>query len=294
MTRRLALLLAAVVVVAPAASGMPALGLALRLAFVLASAAPIGAVLLLAIARLTGADWPSVAAPPRVLPLFVPVAFVVMLSATGAALPAHLATWEHPLFVAVRAALTVAALAWAGARLRGGAGETFAGLTLALYAALVTPIAADWLLPAWPGHPVSAIGMMLFLLQFAAACAVGALRGEARARRDLALLMIAALLGLCYLGFVDYLVTWYGNLPARVPFHLAKSGWLALAAIVIGVGGTIGAVASRREPLAALLGLAGLALFALWWVGAGIAVALIAAAATSVIALGMIRWARHG
>lgn len=294
MTRWIAPAIAAAIVVALAMSGVPALGLALRLAFVLVAAAPVGAVPLLAIARLTGADWSAAAAPTRALVPLVPVAFVAMLAPTGVAIPSHLALWSAPVFVALRAAVAVAALAWAGRRLRTGAGATFAGVTLALYALLVTPIAADWLLPAAPGHPVSAIGMMLFVLQFGAACAIGTARAQGRRRRDLALLLVAAMLGLCYLTFVDYLIIWYGNLPARVPFYLARGGWLALAAMVVGLGGTVAAVVLRREVAAALAASAGVVIFAWWWIGGGWGVVLVALAATVAMAAGAARLVRHG
>lgn len=279
-----ALLLAAAL--AAVLAGWPPAGLGLRIAFVLASAPAVGAVLLLAIARLTGATWPIVG-NRRWLVWSIPFGVLAMLAPTGAALPQHLALWSHPLFVAGRAAAALAALAWAGHRLRGGAGATAAGMSLALYAVFVTPIAADWLLPTAPGHPVSAVGMLLFLLHFAAGCALALTHAEGRARRDLALLLVAACIGLCYLVFMDYLITWFGNLPARVPFYLARSGWLAAAALMIGVAGPIAATALRREGVAAACAGVGLALFALWWIGGGVVAALLTLALLALAGLGM-------
>ena len=277
MSRRwLAPGLALVAAAALAFSGLPALGLALRIAFALASAAPIGSVLLLAIARLTGADWSAAAPATHALPWLVPLGALAMLAPTGVPLPAHLAIWSHALFAASRAAAVLAALVFAAHRLRGGAGATTAGVTLAIYTALVTPIAADWLLPTAPGHPVSAVGMMLFVLQFGAACALALLGAEGRVRRDLALLLVAAVLGLCYLVYMDYLIVWYGNLPSHVPFYIARVGWIALAALLIGLGGTLAAVIAGRTRFAARAAALGFVLFALWWIGGGLVAALVA------------------
>jgi hypothetical protein len=265
-----------------ALSAVPALGIAARAAFVLLGAAPIGAVLLRAIGRLVGGAWAG--AVPSSLPFWwVVVAAVVMLTPTGTPLPAHLSIWSSAPFVAVRAALALAGLAWAAGRLRAGAGQSFAGLTLTVYALLATPLGADWLLPTAPGHPVSAIGMMLFCLQIAAGCALALTRAEGRDRRDLALLLIAALLGLCYLSFVDYLILWFGNLPQRVPFYLARSGGLAAAGFAVGLGGAIAGASSGRPVWSILAGALCLFLFVIWWlsadlVTAGVALAVVLAA----------------
>lgn len=259
---------------------------ALQLGFVLAGAGPIGAVLMLAVARLTGAHWAPLA---RALPAMPAVPVLALgLLAGGAALPAHLATWQAAPFVAVRGVAAAAALAWAGARLAAGASATFAGVTLALYAWLVTPVATDWLMAGEPGHSVSAAGMMLFVQQIAAACAMALVAGWGgeRLRGDLAKLLVAAALGLCYLAYMDYLVIWFGNLPGRVPFYAARGGpaggAVVVVALLLGLVLPVALLVARpgepgRRPAAASA-LAGLFVFDAWWIGGGPVAAVLASA----------------
>lgn len=294
-----ALALAAVALVLAAAFAGPELARALRLAFLLASAGPIGAVLLLVIGRLTGADWSAFAPLAAPLPVLAPVAALAMLGAVSP--PPHLALYAHPLFAAARAFIVVAALAWVARRAARRQGAA-AGV-LAVYAALVTPVAADWMLGAVPGHPVSAIGMMLFVQQVTVACALLLIgrRGSERMRGDMAKLLIAAALGLCYLGFVDFLIIWYGNLPERVPFYIARTSFptaaLALAGLLLGLAGPIAALAlmhgERGQRVAGGAALAGVALFDWWWLGGGLVTGLgaaLALVAVLTLMLGTTRW----
>jgi hypothetical protein len=252
-----------------------------RILFLTASAPAIGGVLLLAIARVTGARWDAIALPPIAMRLAIPGAALLGLAQLASPPPAHLALWMNPLFVGIRAALAAGLLAFAGARIAPGQSTTFAAVTLALYAALVTPIASDWLLGQVPGHSVSAIGMMLCVEQIAGACALALAvgRGKGRFRGDMAGLMIAAMLALSYFAFVDYLIIWFGNLPARVGFYLAHGGpaggaliWLALAT---GLAIPIAALVVKRDAIgqriAGISTLLALLLFNGWWVGGSFA-----------------------
>lgn len=292
---------AAVIALALAAAlGGPAVARGVRFAFLVAGAAPIGAAVLLAIARVTGADWRGLAPIAAPLPLLVPVAAIATMGAPP--LPSHLAVWSNPLFVALRAALAVGALAFAAPRLGR---ENVAAVTLALFAALITPIATDWLLGTEPAHSVSAVGMMYFVASIAAACAVllvTRLGGE-RMRGDLAKLLIAAALGLCYLTFMDYLITWYGNLPPRVPFYLARTAFpgafAVIIAMVLGLFGPIGALTLiAGEPgrrAAGALALGGLMLWTGWWLQGGLVAALAGLVATAILGAALVSRGRaHG
>jgi hypothetical protein len=225
-----------------------------RTLFLTASAPAIGAVLLLAIARVTGARWDEVRLPPIAMRLTIVGAALLGLAQVASPPPPHLALWMAPWFVGIRAVLAAALLAFAGARMAAGASTTFAAVTLALYAAVVTPLASDWMLGQVAGHSVSAAGMMLVTEQIGGACALALLlrRGDARLRGDMAGLMIAAMLGLSYLAFMDYLIVWFGNLPARVGFYLVRDTpgqavlvWLALSA---GLAAPIALLALRHRP----------------------------------------------
>lgn len=276
-----------------------------QVGFLLAGAPAIGAVLLLAIARLTGADWSPLLRFPPMLALVLPLGLLAMLANT-APLPDHLRLWQHPIATALRAGAGLAALWWVGGRIGRGAPEAMAGLLLASYALLVTPIGADWLLPGEPGHPVSAIGMMLFVQQIIGATALLLLLplGGERLRSDMAKLLVAAALGLCYLSFMDYLIVWFGNLPARVPFYLARntpgSAVLVITALLLDLAVPITALSLAPAELGRRLAgggaLAGLWLFDLWWLDAGILAALIGAvvAVLPLVALRGERTVTHG
>ena len=292
-------------------SDLPAmLADALRIAFLTASAPVIGSVLLLVIARLTGARWDGIDAPARFAPALVAGGALLGLAQIGVDAPFHLKPWMSWWGVALRAVIAGAALAYAPARLRAGAGAgtTFAAVTLAFFAALVTPLASDWMLGQVPGHPVSAIGMMLTVEAIAAAAALmlATGRGALPTRRDMTGLMIAATLGLGYLTFVDYLIIWFGNLPSRVDFYVDRGApamvalvWAALLAGLVApiallslVEGEPGRRAAGGAVLLALL------LFNGWWVAGGIVALLLGVFLTALLGAGAMvvlrREAAHG
>jgi hypothetical protein len=260
-----------------------------RIAFLTAAAPVLGGVLLLAIARLTGARWEGYAAPARLAPT---LALALGAGVTGfatARAPEHLALWMAPIAVTARGIAAGLALAWASRRLRRGAARTVAAVTLAVYAALATPVAADWMLGQAPGHPVSAIGMMLTTEAIASASAfalVAGLAGE-RTRADLSRLAVAATLGLSYLAFMDYLIVWYGNLPARVGFYLERDrAVLVWAALAFGLGAPVALFSLGRQRAGGAAMLAGAFLFNAWWVGGGLAALGIALPLVAAAALG--------
>lgn len=260
-----------------------------RIAFLTAAAPVLGVVLLLAVARLTGARWEGYTAPARLAPT---LALAVGAGLTGFATagpPAHLAVWMAPLAVTARGVAAGLALAWAAQRLRRGASATIAAIVLAVYAVVATPIAADWMLGQVPGHPVSAIGMMLTAEAIAAAAAFALVAelADERTRADLSRLAVAAALGVNYLAFMDYLIVWYGDLPARVGFYLDRDRpALVWAALALGLAAPIAlfSLGHRRAGGGAML--AGAFLFNAWWIGGGVVAMAIAAALVAVAALG--------
>lgn len=272
------------------------LAAAWRIAFLTLAAPVMGSVLMTAIARLTGARWAALSPVARFAPLLA-LAALFGLAQVADRPPEHLELWLSWWAVGLRGLVAGALFAWAAARLASGAGETFAGVTLALYAALVTPIASDWMLGQNPGHPVSAIGMMLFVESIggAAALALALGRGPLPFRRDMARLLVAAALGLAYLAFMDFLIIWFGNLPSRVGFYVARGtpGMAALAAVALtaGVAAPIALLTliegERGRRLAGMSGLAGLLLFNSWWVAGGVAGSVLAALIVAAAAAGL-------
>ena len=117
--------------------------------------------------------------------------------------------------------------------------------------------------------------MMLACQQIAAATALPMAAGwsDERQGRDLSRLMVAAALGLGYLLFVDYLIVWFGNLPARVGFYAERGAGLALVPLLLGValgwGGALALLVSGRRTAAGVSVLAASYLIDCWWVGGG-------------------------
>jgi hypothetical protein len=251
-------------------------------------------VLLLLIARLVGAQWDAFDPLAAAAPLLVIGAAGIGVVQIASPAPEHLGAWQSPLFVGIRAVLATAALAWAGMRVRSGASATFAGIALTLYAVVSTAIGSDWLLGSSPGHSVSAIGMMIATQEIGGACAFVLIAGwgSARFRRDMGMLLIAAGLGLSYMIFMDYLIIWYGDLPAKVGWYTARATPLldviVAVALICGLFVPIGAqwlLGGRSgQRVAGASALVGLTLIDLWWVGAGL-LAVVAAFCAAVMLL---------
>ena len=271
---------------------LPALAAGWRIAFLLVQAPVIGAALLLAIATVTGARWDPVARLIPLLPMALVGAAALGLTQLATPAPPHLALWMNPIGVAVRCVLAVGLLLWTMQRLQSRSSATGAAILLAGYAALVTPVAFDWLLGGEPGQPVSAAGMMLAVRQVAGATALLLVLGwgEVAFRRDMARLMVAAALGLGYLHFMDYLIVWFGNLPDRVGFYVDRSHGVAALlpplALLLGWAVPIGLLAAgRAHRWAGGSTLAALFVIDCWWVGGGIVAALLAAILIAGVAL---------
>ena len=197
-----------------------------RAVFLAVGAVPVGATVLLLIARVTGADWTEALAPlarttPLLLPAFVPVVIQQALLIDSA---------PHPLWLAwpafgLRGIAAIGLWWWLShLAIRGRLSVLAAALGLVAHGIAVTVVGTDWILGASPGQPQSAIGMVLVTMEVLAACAAACLLGSGPAgvRRDLSRLLLAGGLGLGYLLFMDYLIVWYGNLPTRVGWYLAR------------------------------------------------------------------------
>lgn len=147
----------------------------------------------------------------------------------------------------------------------GGAALVFHGFAL-------TWFGLDWILSLTPGFRSTVFGGALGVSQLLAALGWAALlepepagfRGKAG---DLARLILAAALGAIYLGFAQFLVAWYGNLPDKAAWFLRREAlpWIALefASVALSAALPIAALlpqVTRRSPRA------------LAWVGGGVLV----------------------
>jgi len=286
-----ALVLVAVMALPAAADGW-------RAAFLLLSAPSLGAVALLLVARVVGADWDAALLPmARAVPW---MALLVVPVIVGQALfhwPAgHLHVWLSPPAFALRSAAALLFWAWlARALVRGMALP--AGPLLAVHGLVVSVMGYDWLLGVAPAQPNSAAPMILAVMQIggAASLACAAGWGSSAQRRDLAYLIVASALGLAYLLYMDFVIVWFGNLPAHVGWYAARQ--VAPAIVLPGLALPIGLLApmvlvaigrsDRTRQIAGVCALVALALVAVWFV-AGPAgwLALLAAVATIVAVAG--------
>ena len=95
---------------------------------------------------------------------------------------------------------------------------------LVCHAVAVTILAVDWILALAPGFGSTAAGLALAAQQIMTALGLAALAGpQGRACGDVAKLLLAAVLGLVYLGFMTYLVFWYGDLPVRAAWYSLRA-----------------------------------------------------------------------
>jgi hypothetical protein len=102
-----------------------------------------------------------------------------------------------------------------------------AALGLIAHVVILTFIPADWVLTIRPGSTNAGFGLGFGIEQIFAALAFAALLApqgkDARANRDLAGMMVTALLGTVYFFYMQYIVTWYGNIPDKVNWYVART-----------------------------------------------------------------------
>jgi hypothetical protein len=262
-----------------------------RAAFLLLSAPPIGALALLLIARVVGADWDAALVP--LLPALPWLGFLAIPVVIGQALfhypDGHLHLWLSPLAFAVRSVLALLFWSWT-ARAIACAGVTRPGPLLLVHGLVVSVMAYDWLLGVAPAQPESVAPMVLAVMQIggaaALACATGL--GTAAQRRDLAYLLVASGLGLSYFLYIDFVIVWFGNLPAHVGWYVDRrilpTALLPALALLLGLLAPILLVGlGRSDPARGWAGrsaLVALGLVAVWivagpggWIGIGAALA---------------------
>jgi hypothetical protein len=222
-------------------------------AFVLVSMVPIGSLALLLVHGITGGRWgedlaPALVPAARAIPLLLLAVLPILILRSliydwpAHGVPADVARYYlNPPFFAAR---TIFALViWSIFAWRGiWKSQLGAGLGLAAHAVILTFIPADWVLTIRPGSTNAGFGLGFGIEQLFAALAFAALLApqgkDARANRDLAGMMVTALLGTVYFFYMQYIVTWYGNIPEKVDWYAARAGgaWpsVAFAGFVLG------------------------------------------------------------
>jgi hypothetical protein len=251
---------------------------------------PIGSLALLLVHGVSGGEWGRDLAPllvpaARCMPVLFAAFLPVLLYRPDIyhwhelQLPQDVRDYYlNPAFFDAR---TVIALAvWSGFAWGGiWRNPLFAGLGLVAHLILMTFIPADWVLTLRPGSTSAGFGFGFGIEQIGAALGLAAALNtqgrDPRACRDLAGMIAATLLGTVYFVYMQFIVTWYGNIPEKVHWYVvrASGGWpaLAFAAFIAGAALPFLAIlypAVRRTPaglrLVGVLTLCGVALHVAW------------------------------
>lgn len=231
-----------------------------------------GAVLLSAVLTLTGARW---AGPVKRLAeafgAFLPVSlplFGILWFGRAAFFPALAVAplprrvWLAPAFLFPRDGAALLALVVAGLALvanavrrdRGGVPDpgpraaVLAAVFALLYALVLSLIGFDWIMSLDPHWTSTLFGVYYFVGSFYAGLAAvavvaglhaGPLGLEERQLRDLGTLLLAFAFTTGYLFYVQFLVIWFGNVPAETSFlilRLRESPWAPVGRTVLAVG----------------------------------------------------------
>ncbi len=260
-------------------------------AFVLVSMVPIGSLAVLLVHGISGGRWggelaPVLAPAARSIPLlfiaFLPVILCrpLIYRWNELGLPHDVMDlYLNPLFFDARTLVALAIwsfLAWTQAWRR----TLTAAFGLVAHLIIVTFVPADWVLTIQPGSVSAGFGLGFGVEQMFAALAFTAIlapQPSGRPNRDLAGIMLTTLLGTVYFFYMAFIITWYGNIPAKVHWYVVRTGggWQIEALIAFLAGAALPFLAIlhpyvRREPAAlrpvGILVLAGIALHIGWMV----------------------------
>jgi hypothetical protein len=218
------------------------------------SMVPLGSLTVLLVHGVTGGRWgrdlaPALIPAARTIPLLIVAVLPIMLFRPALyhwdalTVPADVRRlYLNPIFFDVRTVAAFAiwsALAWARAWER----PVLAAAGLVLHLVLTSVIPTDWVLTLAPGAVSAGFGFGVGVEQVFAALAFAAVwapqdRSDPRASRDLSGMLVAALLGTVYFFYMQFAITWYGNIPDKVHWYAfrAEAGWtlVALAAFLLG------------------------------------------------------------
>ncbi len=240
----------AVIIALLAPEAMVAGGLA---AWIFCLSATTGAGLWLLVARLTGGRWPEAAdgalvALSRSTPLVAPFGLIFFL--VGPALypwwrgiegligEIYLVPWSFGLRGAIILALW-SIIGWIAPR---APSIPVAAALLIAYGISIGFAGLDWILSRDPEMLSTSFGMLLAATQLGLALAVIAARGLRR-RAPLSVsdwggLLLACCLGNFYLGAMQFLVSWSGNLPFKAAWFGSRADGIgtALMSLVVLLG----------------------------------------------------------
>lgn len=271
---------------------------ALLVAWILWMGVATGSAVWLAIHGITSGRWGDNARRILVclaagVPWLAPLFAIIILGAgylypwasdtSAAAWPGVSTLYLNVPAFAVRGIAILASWSWIARVVSADAPASprLSGFCLALYGLSVSIAAVDWTMSLAPRWTSTAFAALFALTQLTSALAVVALiraPGDPRETSTLAQLLLACILGVTYLGFMQFLVIWSGNLPDKVVWFVDRSSWEPIILAAFSVGGLLPFVAllrARDRTNAARLRwmgaatLSGVALLDIWQIGPG-------------------------
>lgn len=235
----------------------------------------LGASVLLLIHAITGGRWglalgPSLLGLAGAMPLAV-LAWLPLLIAAGALFPwVGIPREQLPELVAAKLAYldlemlrvrTIVALAlflavaWmAGAWSHRPPAQGPAAGALMVFGIAITVFTTDWLLAFEPSfyssvYPVlHGVGAVIAALA-AATLWLRARGGDPDRLRDCGMLMLGWAMVWIYLGFMQYLIIWSGNLPHEIEWYLVRTDGSWRVALWLAVAAHVGVVAAMTSPV---------------------------------------------
>lgn len=128
---------------------------------------------------------------------------------------------------------------------KSGKGPAVHAPGLILWVLTMTFFGFDWFMSLEPRFYSDVFGLMLCMAAASAAMAVALLAMcvgkysdvDVDARRDIANLWLAVLLGWAFMAFSQYIIIWSGNLPDEIGWYLHRraSGWRQISAVSLGL-----------------------------------------------------------
>lgn len=218
--------------------------------------------------RITGGGWYAALSPASTpVMLLVPALLVAIIPVFGsqsvlfhwtALRPGVGALWLNmPGYIVRNAALLLALCVFALWRPRRSGLAAACGLVLYTFACSV--FAVDWVYAIRAQTMYTAFGAFLAISNLATALAFAILLSPSPAphiSKDIGALLIAMLLGSLYLEFMDFMIAWYGDVPARVAWYATRAAWpwpiLLWAALIFGAFGPLFVLLASRTRFVSL------------------------------------------
>ncbi|HEY3777270.1 MAG TPA: hypothetical protein VGL35_04365 [Rhizomicrobium sp.] len=239
------------------------------IAFDFCAGVVLGSLGLALISRITGGAWYEALAPATASAvLLVPALLIAIIPVFGSAgflfhwnaiRPGVGALWLNAPGHVARSVVLLLLLS--GFALWRGRGLSMAAAAagLVLYAFAFSVFAIDWVYAVRAQTMYTAFGAFLAVSNLATALAFAILltrRLPPRIASDLSGVLIAMVLGSLYLEFMDFMIAWYGDVPARIAWYATRATWpwpvLLWAALIFGAFGPLFVLLASRTRFLAL------------------------------------------